>query len=241
MRPRFAMAVVLVLLPTQELAGQVCAGSTAGNGQLGLSGLWGRSGSADAYGLDAQVNLPGRASAGLRYTYSGETDTYRFTSGDVPVTRRWDRSLHALNGRVAYELSEGRLSICPALGANYTDGVIASSPLDSNSQDPATYESSWRTVAVPATLDVGLRIRAPGGVVLIPSASAGGMLWHFQGRAAYHLIDGRVQEKGSQLAAVGSLGLTLGWNRFFLTGGVYESSLPLSRREWSLSVGSLFR
>jgi hypothetical protein len=142
---------------------------------------------------------------------------------------------------VAYELSEGPLSVCPALGANYTDGVNVSSPVESNTQDPASYESSWRTIAVPATLDVGFRIPAPGGVVLIPSASAGGMLWHFQGRNAATLIDGQPQEKGSQLAWVGRLGLTLGWNRLFLTGSAFETSLPQSEREWSLSFGWLIR
>ena len=222
MRILFVVAVVMMLVRTGDLTAQACAGSTAGRGQLGLAGLW--SGSSDAYGLDLHANLPGPVSAALGYTYSGV-----------------DRTLHAVNGRLGYELSNGRLSFCPSLGARYTNGAYVSRSVDPSTHPATAVEASWRTIAAPATLDVGLRIPVPGGAVLIPSASAGGMLWHFQGRNAYHMIDGRVQDRGSQLAWVGSAGLTLGWSRLFLTGSASETSLPLAKREWSLSAGWLFR
>lgn len=220
-----AIVISLLMLPVASAA-QHCLGLTAAARQLSTGALFSRSDGVTSYGAIADANFAGPLSAGMRYIYSG----------DAPSLS--ERDVHIVRTRLAYELSRGRFSLCPSLGVDYEDGSISiRNPIEDSEEGPMLHPA-WRTLTVPLLMNVGVHLKGPMGLTLVPNVAAGGIWRRFMGRNGAFPSGGSFMDpSASQIAWASRAGLTAAWQRFWIAGTATENTLPESRLEWGVSVG----
>jgi hypothetical protein len=226
MKRTLALSTALLLGLTANLPAQSCLGTTAGPGQMSAGALWTRSSSVNGYGLAVNANFGGPLGAAFDYSYSGASAEFR------------NRDVHSAEGLVAYEVGSGALSVCPAVGFGYLDGKGSVVTSDPGTGEPMNLHPSWRELTVPLQLHAGLRVAGPGALTLTPTVSGGGLWRHFEGRGGAVIpVEDETRSSASQLAWVASVGLTAGWERFWVSATYSDDTLPLTRTELRMAAG----
>lgn len=189
----------------ERLAAQTCAGGVTSEGEYAVRGdVNVDNGDAD-YGGGIEANMPGPLAAQASVAFTDET--------------------RMGNGQVTYDLTDGGVSVCPLVGANYR----------TTTREEEGVEVDHNRLRVPVGLTAGARAELSEGATLVPSAELGAFHDRFStegGPAA--------DETDSDTAFFTRAGLTLGFGDTFFRGSAGVDTQGETDVDLKLSAGVRF-
>lgn len=208
------LGVGALLWTPAQLAAQACLGSPTLSRQTAAELSLSFADGATGYGAGVTTKLAGPLALGAN------VETVSFDNIDKNANR--------FGVRMAYELPVAALSLCPAVGARYT---TFGTTLEDIRMDMSQ-------VLIPLGFGVGKRFDLEQGLVFIPSAM--GNVLYYREKASLEFEGDGGSITGTATKFGGTVGATLGFNRFFGRGAVSFDNIEDSKSVVSLSLGVVF-
>lgn len=128
-----------------------------------------------------------------------------------------DPKLHVFGGDLAYEVPLQSASVCPVAGVNYGRMSVAGSTLNN--------------ITVPVGIALGADVSNTQGIQLIPHAIPQ-LLWTRQSATGFETVS------ETNFGAI--LGMTVGFDQFFVLGDMSVTSAKDSKAVFGIGVGLTF-
>jgi hypothetical protein len=202
--------LALVACGAQDVYAQACWGVPAGDGQGAVGTSIGLAEDVTSYGVSASANLRGPVLVGAGFSIHDIEDL--------------DDNATSFGGQLGAELPTTSLSVCPTVGVSRT----------TFSTDVFGVDVDASGLQVPVTLAVGRRFDTADGLALVPSAEAGLIHIRSEVEAA------GFEESESANEFLGRVGLTLGWQQIFMSGGISFTTEEDSDPSFGLGLGFVF-
>jgi hypothetical protein len=193
-----------------DLVAQACWGSPAAMGQAAIEVGVSVTDGATGYGGGLDVNLEGPISIGAW--------------GAITDFDDMNDNMTGFGGRLGIELPVKNVSVCPTLGGSYS--MISTNEFG--------FDVDYSYVSLPLMMKVGHAFTTEDGLVVIPSAGAGYIHVRGKAEAGGETAKKTFNEFGSHI------NLALGWQQFFVSGGVSFSTFEESDPVFRLGLGVFF-
>lgn len=222
MQKLIGILVLIGLAGTGEAFAQACVGSPAANREYALGLSTGMSPGYAGYGATFVANVPG----GLFTNASYSVNTFD----------EFDDDGNTVSIGAGYEIPVSSISACPHFSVAY-ETLNTITPVVNQWGSVVGVATEFRALVIPVGIGVGRRWDFEEGLFVAPAVTASFV--HVRRSVEAPELGGEFDESLNEIGAGTSV--AVGWNQFFVRGGMSGSTVEDSDLFFSLGIGLVLR